>query len=64
MLHCDCLVFINDDYILFSNAMYILFIFYKTNLVVIENDMNDSKKVNLKCFKCVFDVVIIVIISC
>lgn len=43
--------------------MYILYVFYKLNLVVKENDMYNSKKVSSRCFECMFNVVIIVTLS-
>jgi hypothetical protein len=63
LLHYDCFVFICDDYLWFSNTMYVLYVFYKLNLVVKENDMYHSKKVSSRCFECMFDVVIIVTLS-
>jgi hypothetical protein len=44
--------------------MYILFVADKLDLVVKENDLYDSEKISSKCFECMFDVVIIVILSC
>jgi len=43
--------------------MYILFVVDKLDLVVKENDLYDSEKISSGCFECMFDVVIIVILS-
>lgn len=42
----------------------ILFVVDKLDLVVKENDFYDSEKIRSRCFECMFDLVIIVILLC
>jgi len=44
--------------------MYILFVVDKLDLVVKENDLYDFEKISSGCFECMFDFVIIFILSC